>query len=85
MLSSAPSFIFLPVLRAYLHWTKNTAQFTKNLLKIFIKKLASPLATDLIFVFQMNLIANILHNFWFLKNLYGVNIHFGAAVLTNKD
>ena len=74
MLSSASTLVFLPLvgLRTYLHYAINTAQLIKKILNFFIKKLTPLFVTDLLSVFQMNLIIKIMHNFCFLKNLYGI-------------
>ena len=72
MLSSASALVFLPLVRTYIHYAINTAQFIKKILNFFIKKLTTLLVTDLHSVFQMNLIIKIMHNFCFLKNLYGM-------------
>ena len=72
MLSSASTLVFLPLERTYLRYALNTAQFIFKILNFFIKKSTTVLVTDLLSVFQMNLIRKIMHNFWFLKNLYGI-------------
>ena len=72
MLSLASTLVFLPVVRTYLHYAINTAQFNKKILNFFIKKFTTLLVTDLLSVFQMNLIIKLMYNFCFLKNLYGI-------------
>ena len=72
MLSSASTLVFLPLVRTNLHYAINTAQFIKEILNFLVKKLTTPLVADLLSVFQMNLIIKIMHNFCFLKNLYGI-------------
>ena len=69
MLSSASTLVFLPLVRTYLLYAINAAQFIQKILNFFIKKLTTLLVTDLLSVFQMNLIIKIMHNFCFLKNL----------------
>ena len=72
ILSSASTLVFLPLVRTYLHYAINTAQFIEKILNFFIKKLTTLLVTDLLSVFQINLIIKIMHNFCFLKNVYGI-------------
>ena len=72
MLSSASTLVFLPVVRTYLHYAINSAQFIKKILNSFIKKFTTLLVTDLLSVFQMNLIIKFMYNFCFLKNPYGI-------------
>ena len=72
MLSLASTLVFLPVVRTYLHYAINTAQFNKKILNFFIKKFTPLFVTDLLSVFQMNLIIKLMYNFCFLKNLYGI-------------
>ena len=73
MLSSASALVFLPLERTSLQYNAiNTAQFIKKTLNFFIKKLTTLLVTDLLFVFQMNLIVKVMNNFGFLTNLYGI-------------
>ena len=72
MLSSAFTLVFLPLVRTYLPYAINTAQCVKKILNFFIKKLTTLLATNLLSIFQMNLIIKVMHNFCFLKNLCGI-------------
>ena len=52
ILSSASTLVFLPLVRTYLHYAINTAQFIKKILNSFIKKFTTLLVTDLLSIFS---------------------------------
>ena len=79
MLSSASTLVFLPLVRTYLHYAINTAQFILKILNFFIKKLTTLLVTDLLSVFQMNLVIKIMHDFCFFEKSLWHNVHFSEA------
>ena len=83
MLSSASTLVFSPLVRTYLHYAINTAQFIKKTLNFFIKKLITLLVTYLLFVFldEFNCKGNA-QFLLFEKSLWH-NVHFSAAFLIN--